>query len=63
MMEEALIQTIQKIIDEKIANKVMPEVATVIELDREISKALNSLYKQGRIKTGQTINSRWITIN
>lgn len=62
-MEEALIQTIQKIIDEKIANKVMPEVATVIELDHEISKALNSLYKQGRIKTGKTINSRWITIN
>lgn len=41
--------------------KRLPEYTLLIELQRHVSETLNALCQDGRIKTGQTINDKYIS--
>ncbi len=60
MMEEALMQVISEIVQEKQSARKFPTYATKREVYEKVRQALNTLWAQGRIKVGDTINDRWI---
>lgn len=60
-MEEALFKLIGIIADRKAALGIVPTHALRSEIEQEVSKALNQLYTDGRIKVGKTLNSKWIS--
>lgn len=62
MMEEALINTITRIVENKRQSGIMPCHALKMEVFDEVTKGLNSLYLQRKIKVGNTLNDKWIEI-
>lgn len=60
MMEEALMQVIREIVQEKQSARKFPTHATKRDVYDKVRQALNTLWAQGRIKVGDTINDRWI---
>ena len=60
MMEEALMQVINEIVQDKQSARKFPTYATKREVYDKVRKALNNLWAQGRIKVGDTINDKWI---
>ena len=62
-MEEALLQAISEIITDKKQKNLVPSHALKNEVFDKVTETLNSLYKQGKINVGETINHKWITIN
>ena len=65
-MEELVLDVISRIIEEKRLSCKFPTYAIKVELDKEISKkvteSLNTLFADGKIKVGETINSKYIEI-
>lgn len=61
MLSEAIFRTIAAIEREKEAAGKMPAHAMYEDLISKMRDALNSLYSQGRIRVGNTINSKYIT--
>lgn len=62
-MEEALLQAISEIIADKKQKNLVPSHALKNEVFDKVTETLNSLYKQGKINVGETINHKWITVN
>lgn len=66
-MKELIFSRIKEIEALKISNKKEPSYALLTEILLEFGSDargfLNELYKEGRIKTGDTINDKYITIN
>lgn len=60
MIEEALMQVIREIVQEKQSAGKYPTYATKRDVYEKVRQALNTLWAQGRIKVGDTINDRWI---
>lgn len=60
-MEEALLDIIKLIENEKRDERREPHFALRMEVYARVNDALNNLYKQGRIKVGDTINDKWIS--
>lgn len=60
MIEEALMQVIREIVEEKQSACKHPTLATKRDVYEKVRHALNNLWAQGRIKVGDTINDRWI---
>jgi len=65
-MEEVLLEIINRIAENKRLSCVSPTYSQRIELDREVlkevSKGLNQLYADGKIKVGNTLNDKWIEL-
>lgn len=61
-MEQALLEVISRIVEEKKQSGVFPNYALSKEVYDEVSKSLNSLYSQGKIKVGDTLNYKWIVV-
>ena len=61
MLSEAVFRTIAAIEREKEAAGKMPAHAMYEEVILAVRTALNTLYSQGRINVGDTINSKYIT--
>lgn len=61
-MEEALLQILKQMQDEKIAAKKDPNFITRSDLTFGINKMLNELVKSGKIKKGQTLNDLFIKV-
>lgn len=61
MLSEAIFRTIAAIEREKEADGKMPAHAIYEDLISKMRDALNRLYSQGRIRVGNTINSKYIT--
>lgn len=61
-MEQALLELICRIVEEKKQSGAFPEYVLSKEVYDEVSKSLNSLYSQGKIKVGKTLNYKWIVI-
>ena len=62
-MEEALLEVISRIVETKKQSGVFPNYALSREVYEEVAKSLNSLYLQGKIKVGDTLNYKWIAIS
>lgn len=62
-MEEVLLQAISEIIADKKQRNEAPLHALNTEVFEKVSQSLNSLYRQGKINVGETINHKWITVN
>lgn len=62
-MEEALLEVINRIVEVKRQSGVFPLNATSREVYDEVAKSLNSLYTQGKIEVGDTLNYKWIVIS
>ena len=60
MIEEALMQVIREIVQEKQSARRFPTHATKMEIYEKVRQALNTLWAQGRIRVGDTINDKWI---
>ena len=60
-LSEAVFRTISAIEREKEAAGKMPSHAMYEDLTARVRDALNRLYSQGKIKVGNTINSKYIT--
>jgi len=61
-MEEIVYNLIREIQERKSGNGLAPTHVLRIELEVEVSKALNKLYEQGRIKVGKSLNDKWISV-
>lgn len=61
-MEELLLEFLKKGTEERKANGTFPFNLSRMELNRKIDQSLNSLYKQGKIKVGDTINDKYIEV-
>lgn len=61
MLSEAVYQTIVALEREKEAAGKMPTHAVYEEVVLKVKAALNTLYSRGRIRVGNTINSKYIT--
>ena len=61
-LSEAIFRTISAIERGKEAAGKMPSHAMYEEVIMAVRTALNTLYSQGRINVGDTINSKFITI-
>lgn len=61
-MDEHLLSIIKHLQTAKETAKIEPSHILSVELWNEIKNALNRLYKDGRIKVGNTINDKYIKI-
>ena len=65
ILKEVVTKKIEEIHGRKVG-KVEPSIVTLMELTREINtdvrKALNSLFKEGKIRVGDTINDKYIVL-
>lgn len=61
-MEEVLYNLIKHIQERKTNSGVAPAHVLKIEIDTEVNKALNNLYKDGKIRIGRTLNDKWISV-
>lgn len=59
-MEDALLEVIREIVQEKQSARRIPTHATKMEIYEKVRQALNTLWAQGRIRVGNTINDKWI---
>jgi hypothetical protein len=50
----------REIVQEKQSESIFPTHATKLEVYEKVRQALNTLWAQGRIRVGDTINDRWI---
>lgn len=62
-MEEALLEVINRIVENKRQSGVFPLNATSREVYDEVAKSLNNLYTQGKIEVGDTLNYKWIVVS
>jgi len=62
-MEDAILQTIREMIEAKRKAGKAPLLVTRMELDQELTRALNALYANGEIQVGKTANDKWIKIS
>ncbi len=62
-MEETLLHVISEIIAEKKKNNIVPDHALRSEVYEKVNASLQSLQEKGKINVGETINSKWITVN
>lgn len=60
---EAVFEELARLQEAKHAATRVPEHTLYRELGAHLSAALNSLYKQGRIRVGDTVNDKYIIIN
>lgn len=60
-LSEAIFRTISAIEREKETAGKMPSHAMYEDLTAKVRDALNRLYSQGKIKVGNTINSKYMT--
>lgn len=60
---EAVFEELARLQEAKHAANRVPEHTLYRELGAHLSAALNSLYKQGRIRVGDTVNDKYIIIN
>lgn len=60
MIEEALMQVIREIVQEKQSACKYPTLATKRDVYEKVRQALNTLWAQDRIRVGDTINDKWI---
>lgn len=61
-MEEALLEVISRIVEEKKQSGVFPIYALSRDVYNDVAKTLNKLYSEGKIKVGKTLNDKWIEI-
>lgn len=61
-MEDALLEVIRRIVEDKRKSDIFPDYALSKEVYEEVGRSLNNLYAQGKIKVGQTLNYKWIEI-
>jgi len=61
-MEEALLETIREIINQKSEASQAPLLVTRMEIEQEVSRALNALFKRKAILVGRTANDKWIKL-
>lgn len=61
-MEESLLEFLKKGTEENKANGKFPINLARMELNRKIDKALNNLFKQGKVKVGETMNDKYIEV-
>ena len=61
-MDEHLLSIIKYLQTAKETAKIEPSHILSVELWNEIKNALNRLYKDGKIKVGNTINDKYIKI-
>ncbi|MDQ2178815.1 hypothetical protein [Marinifilum sp. D714] len=63
-MKQIVLETIQRLSNEKIENGIAPTHVLWIDLRKElgvkIKEAINQLIKEGKLKAGQTLNDRYI---
>lgn len=55
-MEQALLELISRIVEEKKQSGAFPQHVLSKEVYDEVARSLNSLYSQGKIKVGNTLN-------
>lgn len=60
---EAVFEELSLLQEAKRSAHRVPEHTLYRELAAHLSAALNSLYKQGRIRVGDTVNDKYIIIN
>ena len=65
-MKQIVLETLERITKERILNKQFPTHVLYLELKKElgnqIGKALRELWKEGKIKAGDTINDKFIEL-
>ncbi|MFB5946108.1 hypothetical protein [Albibacterium profundi] len=61
-MEEALLNFISLAIEEDKAQGKYPEHLTRMDLSKKMDKVLNTLFKEGKINVGETLNDKYITV-
>ncbi|WP_010416096.1 hypothetical protein [Anaerophaga thermohalophila] len=59
-MEDVLLQFIKAKIEERKKAKKHPTFCTLEDVRAEYTRALNQLWKDGKIEVGETINGKWI---
>jgi hypothetical protein len=59
-MEEALLQFITETVARNKKAGKEPSHCVYRDVREEVSRALNSLYRQGLIESGNTLNDKWI---
>ncbi|MDE5419139.1 hypothetical protein L3049_14155 [Labilibaculum sp. DW002] len=69
-MEQNVLETMERLTNEKIKKKIFPTHITWVDLRKElgsqITEAILKLIEDGKIKTGHTLNDRYlklITVN
>lgn len=63
-MEQVLLEAIQRLTNEKIKKKIFPTHITWVDLRKElgsqIKETILKLIEDGKIKTGHTLNDRYL---
>lgn len=61
-MDDLILQLLNRVKDEKKAAGVGPDLVTLGNINNSIKQSLNRLFKAGKIKVGDTMNDKYITI-
>jgi len=61
--KEAVFAELQRLEQAKHDAHREPHHTMYIEFQKQVSKALNALYKDGRIQVGQCLNDKYILVN
>ncbi len=65
-MEQNVLEAIERLTNEKIKKKIIPNHITWVELRKElgsqITEAILTLIEDGKIKTGHTLNDRYLKL-
>jgi hypothetical protein len=61
MIKDSVLSIVTELIEKK-KGKIEPEIITFSELIQSIKGSLNELYKEGKIKVGDTINDKYIEV-
>ncbi len=65
-MDEIIIETLKKLINEKREGKQSPDHILDVEFKRELTRIIKEvvlkLWKEKRIKLGRTVNNNYITL-
>lgn len=61
-MDELVLQIVELLLDERKKAGKAPELITMNHLNESVRESLNRLYKDGKIKAGDTINDKYIRL-